>query len=197
MIAAGPRAMPGGPYAAFLALQVAVAVLLGFLAAYRPGAAHVRAFATAAFAAAAVLAATLATLALRGDGVPGPLTVLRAAALALSVAAAVVFALVRSRPATHAVLLQLSHRAIALAIWVLIARLILTAWGRPLTWVRHLLPAAFVLLAIAALSALAALYTSRDEPDIAPFAEARHLTKVSAAFLAVTFGWLLLAALVR
>ena len=195
MIAAGPRDMSGGAYAAFLALQVLITVLFAFLAAYRPGAAHAHIFTAVALAATALCAATLATLLLRADGAPRALTAFRAAALALTVAAVVLFALIRNRPATHAVLLQASHRAIALALWVLIAKLILTAWGRPLTWLRHLMPAAFVLLAVAALVALVVCYTSRDEPDPATFTEARHLAKVSAALLGGTLVWMLGAAL--
>jgi hypothetical protein len=197
MIAAGARGMSGGAYAAFLALQVALAVLLAFCAAFRPAATHVRVLAGVALTATAVLAATLLTLACRDDGVPRALTLFRASALALSVAAAILFALLRNRSATHAVLLQTAHRAIALALWLLIAKVILTAWGRPLTWVSHLLPGAFSLCAVAACSALAVLYTSRDEPDPAPFAEARHVTKVSAALLAATFAWMLGAALLH
>lgn len=197
MIAAGARAMSGGAYAAFLALQVALAVLLAFCAAYRPTAAHVAVFAAVALTSAAVLAATLLILILRDDAVPRALTVFRTSGIGLSVAASVLFALLRSRPATHAVLLQTAHRAIALALWLLIAKVILTAWGRPLTWVKHLLPAAFVLSAVAALAALTVLYTSRDEPDVTPFAEARHLTKVSAVLLAATLVWMLLAALLH
>jgi hypothetical protein len=196
MIAAGPRAMPGGPYAAFLALHVAVAVLFAFLAAYRPGAAHAETFTTVAVTATAILAATLATLLLRDDAAPRALTAFRAADLILTIAAAVLFALIRSRTATHAVLLQTSHRGIALALWIILAKLILTAWGRPLTWLGHLLPASFILLAVAALAALAVSYTSRDEPaDPATFTEARHLTRTSAALLAATLVWMLCAAL--
>src|SRR4051812_6301312 len=56
MIVAGPRGMSGGAYAGFLALQVASAVLLGFLAAYRPDAHHTPAFASVAMAATTVVA---------------------------------------------------------------------------------------------------------------------------------------------
>jgi hypothetical protein len=195
MIAAGPRDMSGGAYAAFLALHVVVTVLCAFLAAYRPGAAHAEVFTAVALGATALLAATLATLLLRADGAPRALTVFRSAALILTIAAAVLFALIRSRTATHAFLLQASHRGIALALWILIAKLILTAWGRPLTWLRHLMPAAFVLLAVAALTALVVCYTSRDEPDPSTFAEARHLTKTSAILLGGTLVWMLCAAL--
>jgi hypothetical protein len=197
MIAIGTRGTSGGVYAAFLALQVALAVLLAFCAAYRPDAAHVGKFAGVALAAAAVLTATLATLVLRSDGVPRPLTLFRVGALASSVAAAACFALLRNRAATHAVLLQLAHRAVAVALWALVAKAVLTAWGRPLAAAGHLLPAAFTLFALAAVSALTVLYTSRDQPDAAPFAEARHLTKVSALFLAGTLAWMLLAALLH
>lgn len=195
MIAAGPRAMPGGLYAAFLAIHVLITVLLAFLAAYRPGATHVDAFTAAALAATATLAVILATLVLRDDGAPRALTVFRAAALVLTIAAAILFAFIRSRTATHAVLLQASHRGIAFAIWIILAKLILTAWGRPLTWLGHLLPASFVLLAVAAVAALAVCYTSRDEPAAATFTEARHLTRTSAALLAATLVWMLGAAL--
>jgi len=124
------------------------------------------------------------------------LTVFRAAALALTIAAAILFAFIRSRTATHAVLLQAAHRGIALSIWIILAKLILAAWGRPLTWLGHLLPASFVVLAVAAVAALAVCYTSRDEPAAAAtFTEARHLTRTSAALLAGTFVWMLCAAL--
>lgn len=197
MIAAGPRAMSGGPYAAFLAIHVAAAVLFAFLAAYRPGAAHADAFTAVALAATAVPAAALALLLLRDDGVPHTLTVFRAAALVLTVAAAVLFASIRNRAATQAVLLQASHRGIALAIWIILAKLILTTWGRPLTWLGHLLPASFVILAATAVTALAVCYISRDEPDAATFTEARHLTRTSAVLLAGTLVWMLGAALVH
>jgi hypothetical protein len=133
-------------------------------------------------------------LILTGAGAHGSLTLIRTLTLVMAVAAVTVVSLIRNRSATHAVLLQAAHRAIALAIWALIAKLILTAWGRPLTWVGHLLPATFGLLAIAALSALGVLYTSRDQPDPADFTESRHLTKVAAVLLAVTLAWMLFAA---
>jgi len=197
MIAAGPRAMSGGPYAAFLALHVAVTTLFVFLAATRPRPAHADAFTTVALSATVVCAATLATLLLRADDTPRALVVYRAAALTLTVAAAIIFALLRSRNATQALLLQASHRAIALALWILIAKLVLTAWGRPLTWLKHLMPAAFVLLAVAALAALAVCYTSRDDDAADPttFTEARHLTRTAAALLGGTLLWMLASAL--
>jgi hypothetical protein len=196
-IVIGSRGVSGGAYVAFLALQVATAVLLGFLAAHRPGPGHAVAFAAVALAAAAVEGVTQAALLAMTDAAPAGLTAVRLGVVALSVGAAVVFGLVRDRPATHATLLQTAHRTIALSVWLLTAKLILTLWGRPIAWVAHLLPATFALLAAAALAALTVLYSSRDDPPpAAQFAEARHLAKVSAVLLAATLLWLALATLV-
>jgi hypothetical protein len=194
-IVAGPRGLSAGTYVLFLGLQVATTVLFAFLAGYRPGPAHTPAFAAVALAAAALEAFTQLTLLTLTAAAPRTLTTIRITVLTLSIAAAAIFGLVRNRPALQAILLQLAHRTLALTLWLLIARVALGIWGRPLTWTAHLLPAAFACTAIAALAALTVLYTSRHDADPAPFAESRHLTKVSALLLALILVCMPLAAL--
>ena len=90
------------------------------------------------------------------------------------------------RDAIHAFLTQLAHRAIAVGVWLLVGRAVIAAWGRTMDVAAYLLPAAFGLFGVAALSSLAVAYTSRrDRPDT--FAEAFRLTIASAAFAVCTF----------
>jgi hypothetical protein len=196
-IVAGPRGLSSGTYVVFLGLQVATTVLFAFLAGYRPGLSHAAAFAAVALVATVLEVVTQVSLLCLTDAAPRGLTAIRVAVLGLSTAAAVVFGMVRSRPALQALLLQLAHRTLALTVWLLIARLILAIWGRPFAGTAHLLPAAFALTVVAALAALTVLYTSRRDPDPVPFAESRHLTRISAILLALILLCMPLATLAR
>jgi len=186
-IVAGPRGLAAGTFVFFLGVQVATTVLFAFVAGYRPGPAHTAPFTAIALTAAAVEAVTQLTLLTLTDAAPRSLTTVRIAVLALSVVAAATFGLLRNRPALQAILLQLAHRTLALTVWLLLARGVIALWGRPLSGAPHLLPAAFALAVVAALAALTVLYTSRRDPDAAPFTESRRLTRVSAILLALTF----------
>jgi hypothetical protein len=84
----------------------------------------------------------------------------------------------------HPVLLQISHRAIALAIWVLAARLALVFWDRRFGFGDHLLPGAFGLLVLGATSALVVLWTSREMMQTR--AESRGLTIAAIAMMILT-----------
>jgi hypothetical protein len=196
-IVAGPRGPSSGTFVIFLGVQVATTVLLAFLAGYRPGPTHTAPFAAVALSAAITDAVTQLTLLTLTDASPRPLTTVRVAVLTLSITTAAIFGLVRNRPAFQSLLLQLAHRSLALTLWLLIARVVLAIWGRPLTWTGHLLPAAFTVAALAAVAALTVLYTSRHDPDPAPFAESRRLTKVAVVLLALILVCMPLATLVH
>ncbi|HEY7119453.1 MAG TPA: hypothetical protein VH475_22870 [Tepidisphaeraceae bacterium] len=83
----------------------------------------------------------------------------------------------------------------SLAIFAIVARIALGAWGSPAgssmanlsAW---LLPVASTLLILAALVSLIVLVTGRD--DFATFAEARQLTIASAALLLANLAWMIL-----
>jgi hypothetical protein len=170
------------------------AVLLAFLAAYRPTPARAAGFAGATLAATAVHAATTLVLLARVDAAPTGLTRFRFALLALAVLTATAAAMLRDRRALHGFLLQLAHRAVALALWLLIAKLVIAAWGRPMPAATHLLPAAVALLAAAFLSATTVLLTSRRGSDRATLDESGRLTRVAAFLLAAAILWLTWAA---
>ena len=166
-------------------------MLFGFLAAHRFAPAHAATFGGVALAAAAANAILLGLL-LYVDGSSSPgLGRLRLGLLLLTLAAGVAFGLVRHSVATAGILLQAAHRAIAVVVWLLIARLILGAWGRPFPWVAQLLPVAFGLTGLAAVCSLTILYASRGDLGPEPFGEARRLTRASIAFLVPTLAWLI------
>ena len=196
MILAGPRGRSGAVYVALLALQVATAVLFAFLAAYRPAPDQATTFGAAALAAVSVHAVTLVLLLTRADTAPAGLTRFRLALLALAAATGVTVAMLRDRRAVHALLLQLAHRAIALALWLLIAQIVIAAWGRPLPAAVYLLPTAAALLAAALVSAITTLATIRRSPEAAASAESRHLIPVSSILLAAILLWLTCAAFI-
>ena len=97
----------------------------------------------------------------------------------------------RIRLSAHGFLTQLAHRAIAVGVWLLVAQVVLAVLGRTTDWTAYLLPVAFGLFGVAAMSSLAVAYTSRRRPET--FAEAFQLTIASAAFVVGTLAALILA----
>jgi hypothetical protein len=97
----------------------------------------------------------------------------------------------RLRLSAHGFLTQLAHRAIAVGVWLLVGQVALTVLGRTSDSTAYLLPAAFGLFGVAAMSSLAVAYTSRRQPET--FVEAFQLTIASAAFVVGTLAALIIA----
>lgn len=91
--------------------------------------------------------------------------------------------------ALHALLLQTAHRALSLTVWILAAKGVLLAWGRPMVLAVYLLPAACTLSLAGALGAVVVMRNGRDDAR----AEARELAVAGAIMGAAALAWMIIS----
>jgi hypothetical protein len=188
---------PGGVTASTLtpalAYFVIAAIALAFVAVHRRATQRPRTFVAVVLAICAAQSAVLATLffaALNGAAaiLPAPFTT---SLFVITLAVALSAALIAHRAATENLLLQSAHRAFSIALWVLVARIALAVWNRPLELTKNLLPISFMLFAWSAVAPLALLWLRSPYPET--YKEAKPLARAAAIFLLTTLTWLIVS----
>jgi hypothetical protein len=180
MILNAPQGLSGLGYAVSLAILVLAGVLMGFLAAHPRARIRPMTFARVGRTAAWVQTACLALLvgfawqARHSEVGLSAATwfYVRVGMLVLTLATVVAFSAIAQPRPTFGLLHQTAHKSIALAILLVLARVGLAIWGRPIEVTPSLLPWAIGLISLAGLAATGMAYVAR-EPEQA--GEARGL----------------------
>lgn len=179
----------GSVMAITIACLVVLAVVLAFAALHRRTAEHPVVFANALLAGCALQALLLITVYFP---VARPLPVgFVVLLLVLTVLVALAAGLTAHRSVTEHLLLQSAHRAFAVALWVLVGRIVLAFWNRPLDLTAKLLPVAFALFAWSALAPLGVIWLRPANAET--YDEAKPLTWAAAVFLIPTLAWLIVS----
>jgi hypothetical protein len=84
---------------------------------------------------------------------------------------------------------QIAHRALSVAVWVLVGRAVFAFWPRNFDFVFYLLPAAFVCLDVALAASFLSVWVARHRRTGDP--EPRSLAWASLALLVPTVAWML------
>jgi hypothetical protein len=90
---------------------------------------------------------------------------------------------------------QVAHRALSLAIWLLVARVVFACWPRSFDFTFYILPTAFACIDIALAAVFMSLWfasRSRHDPR-----EPRTMLWVSLVLLLPTVAWMLLPRLLK
>jgi hypothetical protein len=85
---------------------------------------------------------------------------------------------------------QVAHRALSVAVWVLIGRVVFAFWPRDFDFVFYLLPTAFVCLDVALAASFLSVWVARHRRT--GDTEPRSLAWASVALLVPTVVWMLM-----